>query len=279
MTTFRRSQYRWSLNLVLLLSLVGPPASGEVAIEFQTSSSSIAGTGISIPNPNGGADIIITPTAELNSGSFVAEFQSDSLGNVLPGSASIYDLAFTGDIDINLATSIDVFGFPVAVSGTLTGPLSVMQTTATTGTLNAGSMFDESSVGQYDINIGPLNCTDSAFGVLCAAISAGLQIDFPIDAVALPGAPVPFTGGTFSQLNPGPATATNGFSFNIPVGDQPFGFDASLEWVETGRLLVPEPSPNLLFVFGFGATMLLRRRRDTRLRTRSPVHYGQPLNS
>lgn len=236
-----------------------------VAIDYVLDSAQATIEPFTIPNPQGGADITITPSVTLDSGTFEADFaNADAAGLIADGDSSIIGTEFAGELSILLESTIDVFGFPFAVSATVAGPLRARQVSDSTGTLAGLSIYAELSPGDYDIEAGPLGCSDSAFGAFCAALEAGLGLQFPIDGVASTSA-LPFSGGTFADLNPGPGSGRSSVSsqieFSLPLtGDLSFGVAIDTRWLEVERItIVPEPSVAALLIGALGVG--LRRRR------------------
>ena len=237
-----------------------------VAIDYGLDSAVASIDPFTIPNPSGGEDITIAPSIELETGSFGAEFlNADSSGTISDGDASIIGVEFTGSIEIALSSTFEVFGFPVPVTATLTGPITAQQQTASNGTLTGLSIYAETTVGDYSVDAGPLDCVDSALGIFCTAIETALGIEFPLDGVG-GTAPLPFAGGTFSELNPpigsSPGSAANAeLDFSFPLNDEiSFGVEIDSSWLEENRVLViPEPSVGILVFASLG--MCLRRRR------------------
>lgn len=236
-----------------------------VAIEYDLDFASATADPFTVPNPQGGADITITPAVTLDAGIFDAHFaNADSAGTISDGDASIIGAGFSGEISIEIATTIDVFGFPVAVNATLSGPLAAQQTSDSNGSLTGLSIYAETAPGDYDIAVGPLDCSDGFGGVPCAAIATALGLTFPLDAVNATS-PLPFSGGAFSNLNLAPGSgismASSQIDFSFPLtADINFGVEIGSNWLETGRMtLVPEPSVAALLIGALG--LGLRRRR------------------
>ena len=215
----------------------------------------------SIPNPQGGEDLTIAPSLTIESGGFVAAFSSDSDGIISDGDATISDFDFVGSLDIEASTTVVII-VPISVSATLSGPLSGTQVSGSAGTLVGLTSYIETEIGGYDLQAGPLDCTDSAFGALCGLIEAGLEIEFPLTPLAGEDAPLPFNGGTFQGLNSSRSTAGATISFSIPIDeDTSFGTDVEFAWLESGReLVIPEPGITVLFAMA-SAIALGRRRR------------------
>ncbi len=243
-----------ALAIALAIQLVGHASTSaqNVKIHYQSTDGTASVSPITIPNPDTGIDITITPTATITEGGFTTRFSSDADGHILGGYAAVTDLIFSGQADIGLASSIPVFGFPVSVTASLSGPISVTQVSPSVGRLEE-STFVESSAGLFNVTFGPLECTDSAFGVFCSVIENGLDVEFPLAPVSVEAAPLPFAGGTFADLNvDGGSTATSQISFSIPLGpDNSIDADVSFAWSETAReFVVPEPTPTPLLLFG-----------------------------
>ena len=120
--------------------------------------------------------------------------------------------------------------------------------------------YVETAPGDYQIEAGPLDCTDSAFGVLCAAIESLLMVEFPLESIESTN-PLPFSGGAFDGLNDGAdSTVSAQLDFSFPINDD-FGFGVEFDttWVETGRATtIPEPS---VATFGLLAGLVILRRR------------------
>ena len=117
------------------------------------------------------------------------------------------------------------------------------------------------SAARMGASAGPLDCSDSAFGLVCAAIEAALGIEFPITQIAGDDAPLPFTGGTYTGLNSTRSSAGNEIEFSLPIDDSTsFGVGIEFSWAETERQLIPEPGGACLLL-ATGAITLLRRRR------------------
>jgi len=260
------------LCIICIVSLAWPTrARAEaVAIAYDLDSAVATIDPFAVPNPQGGADITISPALVLDAGSFGAIFgNADAAGTIADGDASIIGTEFYGALSIVLTSSIDVFGFPVPVRATLTGPFAAQQTSDSAGTLAGLSIYAETAPGDYDIAAGPLDCSDSFAGVFCTAIEAALGLTFPIDGLDST-AVLPFSGGTFSNLNPGPASGismvTSQIDFSFPLtADISFGVEIDASWLETGRMtLVPEPSVVCLLIGAIGVCLRRGRERGRR---------------
>lgn len=271
------SSCRCRYALVLACAAIGFSGAGvspaaTVAVDYELSSAAVTTEPITVPNPNGGADITVTPSIVLDSGSFSTRFfVADDAGVISDGDASVIGLEFEGEIVIELATTVEVFGFPVPVSATVSGPLSGAQTTASQGTLVGLAAYLESQPGDYSVDAGPLDCSDSALGVVCGLVEGGLGVEFPVDAISF-DAPFPFAAGAFSDLNrraqtapggTGPSSVSADIDFSFPLGDDvTIGFTVATNWDEVGRAtFIPEPSAALL-ALALGATLASRRRRS-----------------
>ena len=242
----------------LILIFLSASFAETVAIDYTLESASASIDPFTIPNPQGGADITISPAITLESGSFGALFaNADSSGTISDGDASIIGVGFEGALSLVLESSIDVLGFPIPVSATISGPLGAQQLTSSEGALAGLSIYSETAPGMYEVAAGPLDCSDSAFGVFCAALEVALGIEFPIDGVDSTSA-LPFTGGQFADLNPissgGESSVSNQIDFSFPISPElSFGVEIGTRWVETERmLLVPEPSVGLLLLAALG---------------------------
>lgn len=253
------------LLLLLLMSIVSGARAATVAIDYVLESAAASIDPFTVPNPQGGADIVISPSITFESGSFKTQFlNADNAGSISDGEASIIGVEYSGALVIQLSSTIEVFGFPVPVSATLSGPIRAQQQTASTGTLAGLSLYAETSTGQYDVTAGPLDCSDSALGLFCAAIEAALGIEFPLAEVGGTSA-LPFAGGTFSDLNPASASAGSSVAaqidFSFPLADGiEFGVETATNWVEVDRVtLVPEPSVAMLFLATLGLAGVRRR--------------------
>ena len=233
-----------------------------VSIDYELDSATALIDPFTVPNPQGGADITVAPSIILDSGSFSADFHNaDNAGLIADGDSTILGVRFGGEIRIELTSTIEVFGFPVPVSATISGPLSAEQVTDSNGTLAGLTGYVETSPGDYEIDAGPLDCTDSALGVFCAAIEALLMVEFPLDSIEANN-PLPFSGGTFADLNGGTSsTVSSQLDFAFPITDDlGFGVEIDTTWIELDRrTVIPEPSAASLGLLGVG--MLLRRRR------------------
>ncbi len=235
-----------------------------VAIDYVLDTAVASVDPLTVPNPQGGADIAIAPSITIDSGVFDGRFlNADAAGTIADGDASVIGVEFSGSIVLELSSSIDVFGFPLAVTATISGPLTAQQQTPSPGTLTGLAVYAETSPGDYDLSAGPLGCTDSALGVFCTAIETALGGEFPIDGIG-GTSPLPFAGGAFDNLNGGsgspPSSVSAQIDFSFPLTDDiSFGVDIESDWVEIGRVLqIPEPSVSLLLV---GACAILLRRR------------------
>ena len=247
--------------LALLLAAKPVTQAALVEIQYQLDTGSASIDPFTIPDPNSGADFTISPSLNIESGSFTAIFQSDEFGTISDGDADIIDFQFIGALDIEVSTVITII-FPVTVSANLVGPLTGTQVTDSSGTLAGLSAYLEGSVGNYDTVAGPLDCEDSLGGLACGGIETALGIEFPITQVAGDDAPLPFTGGVFADLNgTAPSSAGSTLDLSVPIDDtNSFGFAVNFTWDETGRLLVV-PEPSAVTLLGLGALALLRRRR------------------
>jgi hypothetical protein len=263
------------LNVAAILCLISPTVSHgqSVTIDFSFSNGTASIDPITIPNPDTGIDIVVTPSITIDTGGFVGTFDSDITETITDGDLFIEGLAFSGAIDIELESSIEVFGFPVQVTANLTGPLTATQVSASTGLLVDLAAYVESEIGSYDVSAGPLECSDSAFGVFCAAIETGLGVELPIAAIEAEGVLLPFAAGEFQMLNDvGQSTARNEFAFSLPIGDDTsFSADVQFSWTEDGRqFVVPEPSTGLALPLGL---LLIASRRRRRTRLQSPHKF------
>ena len=236
-----------------------------VVIDYALASAVARIDPFTFPNPQGGADITISPSITLESGDFSAQFENaDPSGTISDGDMSIFGVGFSGDVSIALASSIEVLGFPIAVEATISGPLAAQQQSVSNGVLTGLSIFAESSPGTYDLAAGPLDCSDNVFGVFCAALEAALGTEFPLEGLDSTSA-LPFSGGTFSDLNPefsgDESSVSNQIDFSFPLSPElEFGVEIDTSWGETGRMiLVPEPSVSILLLAGLG--LCLRRTR------------------
>jgi hypothetical protein len=250
-------------GVALTFGLTGSASAVIVQIEFALDAGAASIDPFTLPNPNGGEDFTVSPQLTVSSGSFIATFDSDRYGNVLDGAASIGGFNIDGEIDIELATTIVLGPFPVPVSANLIGPLSSEQVDDSTGSLIGLTSYLETDLGTYDTAAGPLDCGDSAFGLVCGGLETGLGITFPLAEISTPGAALPFSGGMFSQLsNPGSATAGTTIEFSVPVNDTTdIGFEVDFTWQELSRIVViPEPGSGLLALIGT-ALVFARRRR------------------
>ena len=252
-------------SIAIALFAVQASHSEIVVIEYDLDGAEASIDPFAIPNPQGGADIAIAPAITLDSGIFDARFaNADSAGTISDGDSSIIGTGFEGEISIELNSTIEVLGFDVPVSATISGPFMAQQVTDSDGMLTGLSVYVETAPGDYDVSAGPLGCSDSAFGVFCTAIETGLGIDFPAGELSSTN-PLPFTGGTFTDLNPGPASGissvTSQIDFSFPINDDiSFGVEINSNWVETGRMtFVPEPSAVALLAAGLSGAF--RRRR------------------
>lgn len=251
----------------LAICVAAPHATAEtVAIDYVLDSATASIDPFTIPNPQGGADITIAPSITLNSGSFDAQFfNADGAGTISDGDASIIGVEFSGSIEIALSTTIDVFGFPVTATATISGPIAAEQQSDSDGNLTGLTLYAETVVGQYDVAAGPLDCSDSAFGIFCSAIETILGSEFPIAEIGGETA-LPFAGGTFTDLNPlgsslGSSAAAQ-IDFSFPLTDElNFGVKVDSTWIETERLvLVPEPTVPALMMATIGLSLLRRNR-------------------
>ena len=251
----------FSAIISLLSAAIAPAATVEVQYELGAGSASI--DPFTIPNPNGGEDFTVSPSLTIDSGSFTAIFPSDEFGTVIDGAAQVRDFQFIGSVDIEVSTIITII-FPLNVAANLTGPLSGIQVSDSSGILVGGSTYGETSPGNYNTTAGPLDCSDNAFGAVCGGIETALGIDFPLPQVAGDEAPIPFTGGTFSGLNgSAPSTAGNTLELAVPIDDTTnFSFAANFTWDESSRtLVIPEPSATALLLSALSLGALFRRRR------------------
>lgn len=240
-------QHRHILFILLTAFLAQQPIASAFTVSVDYAATVATGTtdSITIPNPDTGIDIMVSPRVDIDTGSFAAVFDSNGAATINDGPMVIQDLTANGTIDFEFSSSIEVFGFPISVTASLVGPLVVQQVDASQGALVDGTTYTETSPGTYNITAGPLNCSDSAFGVFCSAIQTGLGIEFPIPAFSTESTVLPLSVGSFSDLNdPGSSTADNDFSLSVPIGDaNTFGAELRLLWEETARqLVVPEPS-------------------------------------
>ncbi len=244
-------------------ALIAPAGAAVVEVDYALTAGSAAIDPFTLPNPQGGEDLTVTPGLTIDSGSFVARFQSDELGVVGDGDAGIFDFTFAGELDIAISTEITIGIFPVTVTANLVGPVTGTQVAPSSGSLVATTAYAETGPGLYDIVAGPLGCTDNAFGAVCSLIETGLGVTFPITQVAGDDSPLPFTGGTFDNLNAGPSSAGTALDFSVPVDDTTsFGATVDFDWAETGRRLVAVPEPSAsIWLLGAALTCALRRRR------------------
>jgi hypothetical protein len=253
---------------VSLLAFALPSRASTLLITYDLVTGSASFDPFTVPNPQGGADLTVTPSLTIDSGSFQAAFENGSgIVGLADGPASISGLTFTGTISISIATVIDTGIFPLPVQAVLSGPLTGLQISPSNGSLSilgADSVYTDTSPGNFDVAAGPLACSDSFFGIVCGLLETALGITFPITLPAADNAPIPFAG-VFRDLDtPGASTSGNTFDFTVPVGaGADFGASINFSWAESARtVIVPEPS---LALFAPLATLaLLPRRRRSR---------------
>ena len=116
--------------------------------------------------------------------------------------------------------------------------------------------------------LGPLDCTDSAFGVFCSTIEAGLGIEFPTETITTSGTALPLTAVLFSDLNDaGSSTVSSQLQFSIPIGDAKRNRTRSTIGVERRKSSVrrsAEPSAGIPIMF---AVLLMAVRSRGRRKT------------
>ena len=262
-TTQRNVAVLLLATVVMPVIMVKPAHTQSVTVTFESAEGTASVLPVTIPNPDTGLDITITPSAVIESGSFTTEFASDGTGQVINGLATFSNLSFSGTVDIAIESSIEVFGFPVSVTGNLSGPITVTQVTPSTGQLDDDA-YMELSPGLFNVTFGPLACEDSAFGVLCGAIQATLGAEFPTESISVDDAPLPFAVGTFSDLNtPEGSSVSSQISLSIPLGENSLGVDVNFTWSEVGReFVVPEPGmANWIWCFSMSLAYSRRKLR------------------
>ena len=104
-----------------------------VIIDYMTVGDAASTDPITIPAPDGGFDIIVTPGISIGLGSLETTFTSDVNGKIVDGPVETNSLNMIGEIDIQLASEVEVFGFPVSVTANLAGPFVGNQTSPASG--------------------------------------------------------------------------------------------------------------------------------------------------
>ena len=246
--------------LAFLVAFAAPLHGAGIVVTYQLAQGTAFFDPVTVPNPQGGPDLTITGSLELEAGSFEAVFEN-GLPAGSPVDAIIRNQNFEGAIAIEISTTIDLGIISPVVTATLAGPLTGNQVTDASGSiLGDGTVFTNTTPGNFNVTAGPLACTSSFFNVLCPILETALGITFPVELPALDNAPLPFTGLFDGLETPDSSTASNTIEFSIPVADtNNFGLDADLVWTESGRLSIPEPSSSLLA--SLTLLVLARRRR------------------
>ena len=251
-------------TILAALAFAALPAHAvSVIVSYELTRGSASIDPITVPNPQGGEPLTVTPSLTIDSGSFEAVFENGTpLGTVADGPATIRGLGFSGSISIAVSTVIDLGIISPMVTADLDGPLTGSQISDSLGSiLGGGTLFANTSPGNFNVTAGPLECSDSLLGIVCGLFEGALGLSFPLEIPAVDNAPLPFTGGFAGLDTPGSSTAGNTFEFSVPIDDtNSFGVELDIQWSETDRLVVPEPSTPLLA--SLALLFLSRRRRS-----------------
>lgn len=267
---------RHCLGLIALIAGIAPAAAvvpAVVEIDFGLTSGGTDVEGFPVTVPGTDNEVTVTPSITFTAGGFRGSFVGTSPdGLVTDGPAGIEGLALEGTLAIRIDDTIQVGPFTIPVTATISGPVFASQATGSRGALAGLATYVEAVPGTYELEIGPLGCTDSALGVVCSSLAGALGIEFPLFQ-AVPAAPLPFLGGVFEDLNEtGQATAFAELDLSIPLdpgGATAIPITASVSWTEVERrvAVIPEPDAGLLIAAAALALGPLRRRRPAAHRT------------
>ena len=114
-------------KLIALTWLAASPAlvAETVVVDYVLDTATASVDPFSVPNPQGGPDILVAPSLTIDSGMFDGRFlNADAAGTIADGDASIIGVEFSGALNLELSSTIEVFGFPVSVTATISGPMA-----------------------------------------------------------------------------------------------------------------------------------------------------------
>lgn len=247
--------------IILAIPVTSSAVSTATRITYTSDGGAATVQPFNINDPTSGLDLEVAPSVNFTDGSFVTV-----LTDLNDGQATIDDLTLNGSLDVSISTEISLGFITLPVTASISGPLALTQRSTSVGSLVGATTYIENSPGDYDILLGPLDCTDTALGVVCGSLETALGVTFPLDAQNIENTPFPFAAGIFTDLDqPGLSSVTAEFDFTVPIGtDTPIEVGAATEltWTETARttVLIPEPSASI-FLFASSLLWLGRRRR------------------
>jgi hypothetical protein len=259
-----------SATALATLLLVAPPASGRVrplpvAVGFGMVEGVASVAPFEVDDPDLGIDLTVEPVLTFSSGAFtLGALAVGGAGGVIDGPASVSQQVLVGDLEIVVEDTIQIGPVMLPVSANISGPLTLAQRAPSVGSLVNMTTYVESSPGTFEITVGPLACSDNAFGLVCGAVETALGLEFPLTQVS-GEIPIPFAFTEFAGLDtPGGAAVGAELEFALPLGTDGatvVDVSASFAWAESSRVVVPEPSVVVLLGGALAGLALARRRR------------------